>query len=405
MHPLKHLSEIEKKISYKFKNTALLVQAFTRTSFCNEHNYGKLRYSSNEVLEFFGDGVLSAAIISIFLDEKTESYEHGIKTELGEGDFSNLRSKLSDKTNLSHSMAALGLQKYLLLGEGDAKLGIANEPSVMEDLFESIVGAVYIDCGKDMKTVIKTVKAMLDTSVYFDSAPAALQSHKNALQEFCADKKRRLPAPVYKTLSETGPDHRKVYERVCYIGDKAYGVGKGKNQKLADTAAAEATLAMLKKEESALPPHDSEAPKVLKNLAASKKLASPLWRDLGESEDSSEAKPEYKVECSCMGYTECGAGASKQEARARAAEKILKLIEQKAKAEAQAHKKTGASAKKAASEKPKEAKLSVSSEKLPSKKAISSIASKKANAKAPEPKKANADPSPKKRPHWHKKQS
>ena len=93
-----NIAEIEKKIGYTFKDKSLLIQAFTRTSFCNEINLSsKVKYHSNEVLEFFGDGVLSLSIISFLLKECTERYEHGIKTELGEGDFSNIKSKLSDK--------------------------------------------------------------------------------------------------------------------------------------------------------------------------------------------------------------------------------------------------------------------------------------------------------------------
>ena len=194
----KSIPEIEKKIGYTFKDKSLIKQAFTRSSFCNEHKgQGKRRLVSNEVLEFFGDSVLSTAIISLMLKEKTERYEHGVYTQLDEGDFSNIRSKLSDKRNLSGSMALLGLQKYLLMGEGDAKLGVENEPSVMEDLFESIVGAVYIDCGMNIDRVIKVVSKILDTSVYFSAEAAPIQSYKNALQEWCADKKHRLPAPVY----------------------------------------------------------------------------------------------------------------------------------------------------------------------------------------------------------------
>ena len=164
-----NVSAIEKKIGYVFNDKSLLIQAFTRSSFCNEHIPARgVRYQSNEVLEFFGDGVLSVAIISFLLKECTEKYAYGIKTDLDEGDFSNIKSKLSDKQNLSKSMKALGLQKYLRMGEGDAKLGIENEPSVMEDLFESIVGAIYIDSNMSIATVISSVSTMLDMSVYTD---------------------------------------------------------------------------------------------------------------------------------------------------------------------------------------------------------------------------------------------
>ena len=269
-----NVGEIEKKIGYTFKDKSLLIQAFTRTSFCNEINPTvKTKYHSNEVLEFFGDGVLSLSIISFLLKECTERYEHGIRTELGEGDFSNIKSKLSDKQNLSKSMKALGLEKHLLMGEGDYKLGIQNEPSVMEDLFESIVGAIFIDSDMSIGAVIKAVSGMLDMSVYTDRQKIS-QSAKNALQEWCADKKRRLPAPRYETLSEDGPDHKKTYVRGCYIGDKLMGRGIGKNFKIADSEAAEDALKalMAKSEQEAKTANTTETQKP---KPAAKKKAAP----------------------------------------------------------------------------------------------------------------------------------
>ena len=321
----KNIPAIEKKIRYAFRDKSLLRQAFTRTSYCNEKNYrGRECYSSNEVLEFFGDSVLSTAIISLLLNEKTERYAHGIKTELTEGDLSNIRSKLSDKRNLSRCTAELGLQKYLLVGEGDGKLRISEEASVMEDLFESIIGAVYIDCGMDIKTVIQVVSGMLDITAYAEGE-APIQSYKNALQEWCADKSRRLPPPVYKTLSESGPDHRKVYERACYIGDKLYGVGTGKNQKLADTAAAEAALGALKKE-AALESEIKDAARALRAYATKGKLGSPEYHDLGEAPESTASDRIYIVECCFAGKVASGSGRSKNEAREAASAKILAEI-------------------------------------------------------------------------------
>ncbi|MBQ9084746.1 MAG: hypothetical protein IJY24_03725 [Clostridia bacterium] len=245
----KRVGEIEKIIGYTFKDKSLLRQAFTRTSYCNEHKIlGGERLQSNEVLEFFGDGVLSVAIISFMLKACTERYAYGIKTDLTEGDFSNIKSKLSDKKNLSACAMSLGLGAYLNIGEGDAKLGIVNEPSVMEDLFESIIGAVYIDCGMSIPQVMRVVEKMLDVNEYISKAPP-IQSAKNALQEWCADKKRRLPQPVYRTLGEDGPDHKKTYVRGCYIGERLVARGMGKNLKLADASAAESALGILIAEE------------------------------------------------------------------------------------------------------------------------------------------------------------
>ena len=294
------IPEIEKIIGYVFRDKSLITQAFTRTSFCNEHG-GSLQ--SNEVLEFIGDSVLSVSIITFLMDEHTERYAHGIKTKFDEGDFSNIKSKLSDKKNLSECITSLGLEKYLRMGEGDKKLGIEREPSVKEDLFESIIGATYIDCGRNIETVMGVVSRMLDVSLYAVKNPP-LQSSKNALQEFCADKKRKLPAPVYKTLSEDGPDHKKTYERGAFIGDRLVARGIGKNMKIADSNAAEAALKILIAEEKAdantadgkpekqKAPEPSTTAKAQKKKAAGGKPAPENTEPKAEGRKKDKKKPE-----------------------------------------------------------------------------------------------------------------
>ena len=199
----------------------------------------------------------------------------------------------------------------------------------MEDLFESIIGAVYIDSGMDIMRVIKVVTGMLDVSVYFSGDAAPIQSYKNSLQEWCADKKHRFPAPIYKTVSETGPDHNKIYERAVIIGDRVVATGKGKNQKLADTAAAEAALRILINENTKENKVDPGVILTLKNLAAKAKQPSPEFRDLGETEKSNVKSREFAVECRCMGISCVAVAMSKQEARALAAEKMVKMLSPK----------------------------------------------------------------------------
>ena len=326
----KNISEIEKKIGYTFKDKSLLTQAFTRTSYSNEHRQGgKAVIQSNEVLEFFGDSVLSLAIVTLFLKDYTERYEYGIRTGLNEGDFSNVRSKLSDKKNLSERMRELSLARFLRMGEGDAKLAIDNEPSVMEDLFESIIGAIYIDSGMDMNVVIRSVSMMLDVKTYMTSKPTAvIQSHKNALQEWCADKSHRLPPPVYKTISESGPEHKKVYERGCYVGDRLCGKGVGKNLKIADALAAESALKLLKSEKNAQKEKtvDTKMLLRLREYAKNEKKAPPIFKDMGETEASTVDCPEFAISCHYADHRTVGKGRGKSEARCIAAEKMLKLL-------------------------------------------------------------------------------
>ena len=163
--------------------------------------------------------------------------------------------------------------------------------------------------------------------VYFSAEVAPIQSYKNALQEWCADKKHRLPAPVYKTVSESGPDHKRIYERAVYVGDRLVATGKGKNQKIADSAAAEAALEILKSENQPKKEINLDSITKLKALAVKNKQPSPEFRDLGESEKSTPASREFVIECRLMGKSACAMGNSKQEARAKAAEKLLSIFD------------------------------------------------------------------------------
>ena len=320
------IEKIEKIIGYSFTDKSLLRQAFTRSSYCNEQ--GRSSLQSNEVLEFIGDSALSTAIITLLMRERSERCEAGLRTTLAEGDFSNIKAALSNKRNLATSTERLGLEEYLIMGEGDERLGVRSQPSVMEDLFESIIGAIFVDSGMRIEPVIAAVEKMLDTSVYdfTDARRAVPQSAKNELQEWCAKKTVRLPAPVYKTLSESGPDHQKIFTRGCYIGDELYGRGEGKNTKSADAVAAEMALLRLKSE-SRKSSDAVEYTERLRRCAAEAHTAPPEYLDLGETAKSTSSEREYKCECSLLGKSALGIGKSKREAKKNAAEALLSLIE------------------------------------------------------------------------------
>ena len=207
-----------------------------------------------------------------------------------------------------------------------------------EDLFESVVGAVYIDSGLDMTRAISVVAGLLDINCFINAdgtkKSTTVQSFKNQLQEFCADKKRRLPPPSYKTVSESGPEHKKVYERACYIGDRLVAVGNGKNQKLADADAAEKALVILRAEDGRkkAPIPDEQSIVKLKEYARSKKSVSPAFRDLGETEKSTPVLREYAVMCSLGDISAVGVAQDKSSARCVAAHKVLaKLAPEKSK--------------------------------------------------------------------------
>ena len=330
---------LEGKIGYTFRDKTLLLQALTRTSYVNEHRGDG---QSNEVLEFFGDSVLSCAIVTLFMNQYTERVAHGIKTKFAEGELTVIKSKLSDKKYLSKRAREIGLGTWLRMGSGDAKLGIADEASVLEDALESVVGAIYIDSGMDMSAVISVVSGILDIKGVLDTdvsrQDAMKKSAKNRLQEWCADKKHRLPQPVYETVGESGPEHKKTYVRRCTVGEGRFADGEGKNLKEADAAAAEKMLEILtsdatranktdkKSTESATDEVRPDALLKLREYAKSHKLMAPAFKDLGETDKSKSGAAEYAVRCDFGGKAVTGVGVDKSSARAASASKMLECI-------------------------------------------------------------------------------
>lgn len=332
---------IEEKIGYSFHDPSLLMQAFTRTSFCNEHNLvGVEPYQSNEVLEFFGDSLLSGAVITFLIRDFSVRYRHGIRTKYGEGTFSNIKSRLSDKKNLSLSMRELGLQQYLRLGEGDRKLGIANEPSVMEDLFESIVGAVYIDSGLQMPAVLSVVNRMLDMKSYLSvSDVPPTQSPKNTLQEFCAARPG-MPLPNYEVVEEAGPDHMKSYHVVCRIGGLKADAW-GKNKKAAETEAADLMLALLMQmlevgsfartfATPAAEPFVNWVGKLGEYASRHYPNRLPLYKDHGNTASDATGVPCFSFTCRFCGMLSTGTASNKKSAKQEAAKAMMQLVRQNA---------------------------------------------------------------------------
>ena len=170
------IKSIEEKIGYEFKEKGLLEQAFTRSSYAEEH-YGS---RSNEVLEFFGDRSLDFVVtkrISKCFGEMKKSgetitdengklsiarifmvYDAG---EYDEGRMTKIKANLVCSESLSGEIDRLGLAEFLLLGKGDEKNEVANEAHVKEDLFEAIIGAVSLDSDWNVDAIERVVDIML----------------------------------------------------------------------------------------------------------------------------------------------------------------------------------------------------------------------------------------------------
>lgn len=211
-----------------FKDPNLLELALTHRSWLNEH---KSVRSSNERLEFLGDAVLEFVIsreIYLAFPDKEEGY------------LTALRASLVNTTALSEVAKKLELGKLIHLSKGEQDTGGRENPSLLADTVEAIIGALFIDQGLEnaSKFIMEHIANDLEKR-----ALMPLKDPKSSLQEFVQGKS--LPTPKYKVISEVGPDHQKRFEIEVEISGKAYGRGEGRSKSEAQQAAAKIALSMI----------------------------------------------------------------------------------------------------------------------------------------------------------------
>ena len=319
------IARIEETIGYRFRNRGLLVQAFTRSSFRNEHP----QYPDNEVLELFGDSVLSLSVLTYFKHTYAKNTPQGLETDWDEGRLSALKNALVNKRRLAARMEQLGLHQYLLMSRGDAASGIINEASVKEDLFESILGAVYVDSDMNFEIAASVVRHMLDIGQLVEqSAERVHISCRNDLQEWCQHKKRKLQAPVYTEIQHADDDFSSI---VCIAEFDLRATGRGKNTKYAREDAAKKMLDLIAQYPEA---KFYSAPVVVENYVGKLQEAvqkqgntavSVVYADHSD-EILSNGDHRFTVSCSYLSHKTLGVGASKKEAKQAAAREMLGLV-------------------------------------------------------------------------------
>lgn len=239
-------TELETILGYHFKNPMLLEQAFTRSSYVNEQAQGghPARTQSNEVLEFLGDSVLSAALAYLLVNRYGEVNDRGLTTKLAEEDFTIIKSNMSDKRALAAAIRRLGVNRYLKISRGDRNQNVLEQDSPNEDLFESIIAAVALDCGMDFSVLIETVKRLDDIdrllTVSGDRAHAQ-KNPKSAVKEWCEGK--HIPY-TYELIASEGPDHARIFTVRLTVSGYPSVTGSGTSKPKAEMSAAAAFLAM-----------------------------------------------------------------------------------------------------------------------------------------------------------------
>ena len=221
------LAELETLLGWPFRDRRLLEVALTHRSFANERESGE----HYERFEFLGDAVLGMVAAEwLFLRYP----------ERPEGELSKEKAYFISEVALARHGEALGLGRWLRLGVGEERSGGRSKESILADVVEALLGAIYLDGGLGPARLL--VWRLLEASAAWNR-PAAGRDPKTALQELAQARGWELPA--YEIVDERGPDHEKVFAILCTVDGRPLGRGEGRTKKAAEQAAAAAALGEL----------------------------------------------------------------------------------------------------------------------------------------------------------------
>ena len=224
----KDIGGLEKTIGYTFQDKEYLLEALRHSSYVNENK--QHGWFSNERLEFLGDSVLSLV---------TSSYLFGLFSSQPEGDLTKIRADLVCTRSLSKFARMIGLGDYVLLGHGQETVGGRDQNKILEDAFEALLAAIYLDSGKNLDLVAAFLNPVLEKEVQTLLSEQPIIDPKSKLQEVVQEAKGML---AYEIVAESGPDHDKHYVCEVRIDNNVMGRGEGSSKKKAEIKAAEDAL-------------------------------------------------------------------------------------------------------------------------------------------------------------------
>jgi ribonuclease-3 len=214
------------KLHATFNDVGLLVTAFTHRSYLNEHK--KSVKEHNERLEFLGDAVLELVVTQYLYMNHPEP----------EGILTNWRSSLVRTESIGAAAARYDFEPMLRLSRGEKHGTDRARAQILANSFEAVVGALYLDQGYDAakqfitESILSTFEGILKSGSWMDS--------KSRLQELAQSKESSTP--VYKVISELGPDHDKTFTVGVYVNGKLRGQGTGPSKQAGQQKAAEVAL-------------------------------------------------------------------------------------------------------------------------------------------------------------------
>lgn len=216
------MEELFNKLAIKPKDLSLYQTAFSHSSYVNEHKV-KNNY---ERLEFLGDAVLDLVVADYLYTHHKED----------EGEMTKVRaSYVCENANYCYA-TGLGLSKYILVGHGEQKDGGNLKKAIVADIFEALMGAIYIDLG--YATVRKVI---MNVVVPYIENPDIIffNDYKSTLQEFVQTEQKSLE---YNLVGEEGPAHDKRFTVEVKIDSIIYGIGIGTSKKEAEQEAAKEAI-------------------------------------------------------------------------------------------------------------------------------------------------------------------
>ncbi|MFC0214305.1 ribonuclease III [Paenibacillus chartarius] len=223
------LQLLQQAIGIRFKNQDLLIQAFTHSSYVNEHRAEAKQ--DNERLEYLGDAVLQLA---------TADYLFAAYPTRPEGELTKLRAAIVCEPSLVKFAEKLDFGAYLLLGKGEEQTGGRTRPALLADVFESFVGALYLDQGFD------AAQAFLSKHMFAHVTELGKQriiDFKSQLQEHLQQQGRGTLD--YRIVGMRGPSHDREFVAEVHMEGKLLGTGAGRSKKEAEQQAAAQALAGL----------------------------------------------------------------------------------------------------------------------------------------------------------------
>ena len=216
----------QERIGHTFRDESILLAALTHASGAAH------RLASNERLEFLGDAILGFIVCDTLYRIFPESLE---------GDLTRIKSVVVSRETCGRISEHLGLTEFLIVGKGLA-VNSAIPVSVLSDLFESIVAAIYLDGG--IEPARRFVSRWMDPEIAQVSSGAQGANHKSLLQQL--SQRDFGVTPTYEVMEESGPDHSKSFHVSAFIGERRYTPAWGRNKKEAEQRAASNALVELR---------------------------------------------------------------------------------------------------------------------------------------------------------------